>query len=204
MLDSVELGDWDAIIQVAQNTAYAVADDGTREAFAQIGVKASEDQNATLNTKSLSATEYRAAELVGKKYIRGVLVDNPSAQWAITTATRDMLRIDVELAYDQGWSAKQLSEKLEQSYAFSAVRASTIARTELMRADSAAGIRAYRESGVVFKKEWSPDAEACPICITNADQGIIGIDELFESGDDTSPAHPNCECSVNPVVDEII
>jgi len=32
----------------------------------------------------------RAAEMVGKKWVDGVLVDNPDAQWAITETTRDV------------------------------------------------------------------------------------------------------------------
>ncbi len=145
----------------------------------------------------------RVAELVGKKYKDGVWIDNPNAKWAITDGTRTLIRADIELAYKEGWASKQLSDRLKLNYAFSEERAQTIARTEILRADSYGQLAVYRASGVVTGKEWSPDAEACPICVLNANEGVIPLEQLFLSGDLMSPAHPRCECSVNPVVDEL-
>jgi hypothetical protein len=49
-------------------------------------------------------------------------------------------------------------------------------------------------------KYWMPDAEACPICVKNADAGVIGLDEDFPSGDPAPEAHPNGECSLGASV----
>src|SRR5208282_2235305 len=38
------------------------------------------------------------------------------------------------------------------------------------------------------------------ICLANEDQGVIDLDEDFDSGDDAPPAHPNCRCWLEPVL----
>lgn len=77
----------------------------------------------------------------------------------------------------------------------SVARALTIASTEINRAMSAATIDKLTEMQVEYK-QWILDSDPCEICIANADQGPIPIDEDFDSGDSYSPAHPNCRCAV--------
>lgn len=118
--------------------------------------------------------------------------------------TRDLLRGSIIEAEQQGWSNEELAKDLRDNYAFSKQRADTIARTELKTADSEGAIAGWRASGLKMKKEWirsANDAE-CDICESNEMQGAIDLDDTFDSGDDTSPAHPNCECAVLPVLDE--
>ena len=45
-------------------------------------------------------------------------------------------------------------------------------------------------------KVWVTTGAPCEICADNESDGEIGIDESFSSGDDTEPAHPNCQCIV--------
>jgi hypothetical protein len=40
------------------------------------------------------------------------------------------------------------------------------------------------------------DGDVSDLCRMNAEQGWIPIDEIFVSGDDTIPQHPNCRCNV--------
>jgi hypothetical protein len=79
-------------------------------------------------------------------------------------------------------------------------RAFTIANTEMNRAMSQSCLNSYNDFGVE-QVEWL-GLEACELCGANADQGPIMLGELFESGDDAPPAHPNCRCSIIAVVDE--
>ena len=44
--------------------------------------------------------------------------------------------------------------------------------------------------------------DACDECVANAEQGAIGLEDEFLSGDDAPPAHPNCRCDVLPVLIE--
>jgi hypothetical protein len=120
----------------------------------------------------------------------------------IDEASQDFLNELTSSAIEDGLTNDELGALISESYGFSEDRGLVIARTETAIADGAAKMIGYRSSGVVTGKEWSPDAEACPICLDNAAQGTIPIDDVFASGDDAEPAHPNCECSVVPVVEE--
>ncbi len=73
-------------------------------------------------------------------------------------------------------------------------RAFLIANTEANQAMSTAQHAFLKENG--FKtKEWIPAGPStCSICQGNADQGPIPLNQNFESGDETPPGHPGCEC----------
>lgn len=83
-----------------------------------------------------------------------------------------------------------------------ASRATTVAVTEMSRALNTATIDNYNSFGVE-KVEWlAIDTGVCDICPANEAQGPIPIGEMFESGDTEPPAHPNCRCTILPVVAE--
>jgi SPP1 gp7 family putative phage head morphogenesis protein len=121
---------------------------------------------------------------------------------AITDSLREDIRAAVAQAIEDGDSAAELSDRLEELSGFSAERADMIARTEIVRAHNAGSMTAMRESGVVQRKAWSTseDDDVSEECEANADAGDIGIDEDFPSGDDAPPAHPNCRCVAVAVI----
>jgi len=80
------------------------------------------------------------------------------------------------------------------------IRALTIATTETARAVSVATVEAYQDFGVQ-EYEWLA-LDPCEICQENNDAGPIKLGEEFPSGDTEPPAHPNCRCTVLPVVDD--
>lgn len=47
------------------------------------------------------------------------------------------------------------------------------------------------------EKSWDQGGDACPECQDNAGAGWIPFDEDFPSGDDSPPAHPNCDCALD-------
>lgn len=118
--------------------------------------------------------------------------------------TREKLRSDLAASIELGMSVKEIAAVIGPDYAFSPERAELIAQTERAFADVAGNMIAYRESGVVSKKEWALGSEhdMDDECDENADAGAIDLDEDFPSGDDAAPAHPGCICDVLPVVDE--
>lgn len=77
-------------------------------------------------------------------------------------------------------------------------RAVTIANTEMARAMSVASVDSYQEFGVE-QVEWI-GVEPCDICQENEDAGAIDFGSEFPSGDTEPPAHPNCRCSIGPVI----
>lgn len=55
-------------------------------------------------------------------------------------------------------------------------------------------------SGSGLGKRWITTAmESCEDCLANEDEGTIGVDEQFQSGDLYPAAHLNCPCSVEVV-----
>ena len=154
-----------------------------------------------VNERAVEWAREHAAELVGKKWVGGKLVDNPNAAYRIDQVTRDGVQSLVTQAIDGGWSNDRLAAALKDSYAFSASRAELIAVTETAFADVAGNMLAYEESGVVVGKRWIVGSaeKLCEVCAENAAQGVIPFEKAFASGRLAPPAHPRCRCDVLPV-----
>lgn len=123
----------------------------------------------------------------------------------ITEATREMLRDKIAQAVREGWTSDQLQINLAESRAFSAERAMNIASYELGSALQAGNLIGWKESGVVTGKQWitADDELVSDECQANSEQGVIPIDEAFQSGDDAPLSHPNCRCVCVPSTEPI-
>jgi SPP1 gp7 family putative phage head morphogenesis protein len=110
--------------------------------------------------------------------------------------TIDLIAGDIERGIEERLGAQGTARLIRQTLDdMSTSRALTIASTEINRAMSAATLDKLSGLGVEYK-QWILDADPCEICIANAEQGAIAVDEDFDSGDDAPPAHPNCRCAV--------
>jgi hypothetical protein len=157
-----------------------------------------------VNDKAVDFARDRAAALVGMSWDSDskTFVPNPNADMSITETTRESLRAIVTQALEDGSSTDDLSSLIRESYGFSDARAEMIARTELAFAHTQGNMDAWNDSGVVDGKE-SILADTHPIedeCNENADAGVIPLNETFPSGDMAPPYHPNCLCSLSPVL----
>jgi len=143
--------------------------------------------------------------MIGKVFNdEGELVDNPDAAMVITDTTRDMIRNIIARGLQDGIGRQEIADNIQSSAAFSADRASIIARTEIARANSAAALEAYQASeaaGLKIMKEWYPAPDCCPLCQANADMGPIPLEGDFDSGDDAPPGHPACQCVLLPIAE---
>jgi len=76
-------------------------------------------------------------------------------------------------------------------------RAKVIANTEMRDAMSQGEDAVQRARGARFKS-WSTsgDGKVSLTCELNEAQGPIPIDDSFQSGDDLTPGHPDCRCSI--------
>jgi hypothetical protein len=80
-------------------------------------------------------------------------------------------------------------------------RSMTIARTEIMAANSAGRQQAWGqglEGGWISptsEKEWIAEADACEICAP-LNGTKVGVNDMFPVGSGEPPAHPNCRCDV--------
>ena len=202
ILAQLDLGDWSSLVPEVQSLLLSIAEDGVRAGFGQIGVIPSREITTLVNDHAIAWAQDRAAELVGMRVTEsGELVENPNAEWTITDSTREMLRSDVTQAIEDGTSSAALGDQLEASYAFSAARAETIARTELAHADVEGNMMAYRDSGMVSGKEWllSSEHEEQDECDEAEAMGVVDLDDDF-GGIGDPPAHPRCACDVVPVL----
>lgn len=196
--------DWSFLINATEEGLAAVALDGARQALLRIGIT-DEGIVDQVFEQAASWAKERSAELVGMRYNDiGELVDNPNAAFRITDNVREEIADKVKEAISEGWSAGDLADEIEGIGSFSEARAETIARTEIIRANNEGHLVAFKESGVVSQKQWSTaeDGDVCDVCIENEEQGPIGLNEAFASGDDAAPAHPNCRCTIVAVIED--
>lgn len=114
---------------------------------------------------------------------------------SMAATTRNNVKGAVADAIEKGLGLGDLKKAIRQSNAFSKERASITARTETAIAHGQGSHDAAISSGRNMKR-WITQGSGCDICDGNEGDGDIGIDDTFSSGDDTIPAHPNCECNV--------
>jgi len=114
---------------------------------------------------------------------------------SMASATRMRVKALVADAIDKGQGLGQLKKNLREDIVFSKDRAMLTARTETAIAHGQGSRDAAVGSGR-NEKMWISQGATCEICEGNEGDDWIDIDETFSSGDDTIPAHPNCECNV--------
>ena len=114
------------------------------------------------------------------------------------TTTVERLRNALADAYEHGADYDGLVDAVQAEYAgFNDVRAGMIAQTEMNAAYNAGRKQLGLDMGF-NEKAWDPDGMACEeICVPNVLDGWIAMDDVFDSGDDAPPGHPNCDCSLS-------
>lgn len=202
ILADLDMSYWDSLAEGVENHLVVVAKDGAKEGLLQVDTPADGDALDQANEAAVAYAQDRSAEMVGKKWVDGELVDNPDAQWVITDATREFIRADVETAMTEGWSNDELAAALSENYAFSDARAENIARTETAKADVQGNLAAWRASGVVQRKQWLAAPDCCDEC-QELDGEVVDMDDQFPNGGgDGAPLHPQCRCDTLPVIED--
>lgn len=103
----------------------------------------------------------------------------------------------------EGRGVRELARTMNEAVdGIGIVRARTLVRTELVRANADATLNGYTEAGVegvLVRAEWltARDDAVCPLCEPKEGQ-IYTIEEA----QGMLPLHPNCRCAWSPVVPE--
>lgn len=103
------------------------------------------------------------------------------------------LSASIKLGLSPQRTAKAIAEHISDP-----ARALTIAITETNRVVSAATMQRYLDAGL-DQQQWIT-SDPCPTCQMNNNR-IVQIGQAFPSGHSQPPAHPNCRCSLTPVID---
>lgn len=181
--DALDDADWDSLYDAVEPALEAMAKDGAQEALRQVDSEVFQLLYQA-NARAIDWSRERSGELVT----------------AISETTRERVKALVAEALEEGISNGDLADRLEEAYWFGGDRAETIARTETAFADVQGNVIGWKASGVVAGKEWLTSQEdPCERCAA-LDHEVVGIDDDFDEGD--PPLHPNCECTVLPVLDE--
>lgn len=143
---------------------------------AQVGLT---EDNVTrqLDERALEYAKARGAELV--KDLAGT--------------TADDMRALLSRAVEDGMSAAELSDAVQEAGAFGEARANAIARTELAFAHVQGNVDGWRSSGLDVKKRsiLGDLHDAADVCDECEDAGVKDMDEDFVEGYAFPPFHPN-------------
>jgi hypothetical protein len=192
----------------------------TAKPYAQTIAEAGLSQGASLlpsGSLDLGLLSGKASEFVVEATNRAAIRMARSVSESLAERVSNIIRIGIE----ETATGTDVIGLLEEA-GFDENRAQTIARTESARAYTDGQNAAWEASGVVKGKTWLVSPYACEFCEAAAAQygeKSVGVNDAFyERGatitgasgatmaldfDDTSgpPLHPNCRCSLLPVID---
>lgn len=190
--------DWSSLYDVLRVEIGSTGTGATEAAADSIGLASDAPEVLKTNAEVVEYARTRSAELVGKKWVDGELVDNPNKRFAISETTRAHLREEIVRAFEEGRTADELAASIRERFDFSEQRAALIARTELGIANTQANLDLYARSTRVTRKRWllSSDHDHPDECDLNHSEGWIPYRQDFASGTDAYPAHPGCRCDM--------
>ena len=113
----------------------------------------------------------------------------------IDRVTVQRLKDRVGEIYVRGGSYSEMVTGIRETFeGFSQTRAELIATTEMNAAYNHGGLEFALNVGAKTKR-WNPlGTNVCPVCIANESQGSIPAAGAFQSGHESPPAHPRCNC----------
>jgi hypothetical protein len=195
VLNEVDWSAWDQLQPSVQDQLEKVTRDAVASVFATLGLEQSGSFFDLADKFALEYAQTRAAELVGKKWVDGVLVDNPNAKWAITETTREELRDLIGKAFAETWTPAELAQQIDSAWMFSAGRAEMIAETETSMALTAATVHTGTEAGATTKSvQMSNLHDVDDECDAAEQAGEVPIESTYPDGSLHVPLHPRCRC----------
>lgn len=117
--------------------------------------------------------------------------------WGDTARLKSVLNDVVPEAMAQGQGVLKMTAELQKQFSTSYSRAKTLATTELTHIYAVSAQETYKEAG--FEEwEWSTseDIDVCEEC-----SRLNGKRFNINNTNDLPPAHPNCRCIAQPVID---
>lgn len=120
----------------------------------------------------------------------------------LADTTKDKLRKTLAQGVSRGEKIPSLASRISSVYdEAKGSRAIKIARTETISSSNQGALQAYDQSGVVERKEWLAEGDACDECLPMQGQ-VVKLHASFSGGVDCPPLHPNCRCTILPVIEK--
>ncbi len=131
----------------------------------------------------------------------------------------DDLSATIQEGILQGDSIADLKSRIRKVYkSIEDTKAELISRTETIAMSNQSALESYRQSKIVKKQEWRANPGACEFC-ESLNGKTVGLFESYalqgtqlQAGDEFfkvdyenvehPPLHPNCECTILPVIEE--
>lgn len=155
--------------------------------------------NEAINSIGVTATFDVGTNSVNK-FIRDAITLTAKQ---VNETTSKLLSKIIKEWNDEGLSADQIARNISDKFEeFTKKRSLTIARTEITNASTQSQIMAWKQTGVVEKKEryTALDERVCPECNAQHTR-VVDIDKQFPWWKDWPTEHPNCRCTLLAVVD---
>ncbi len=138
----------------------------------------------------------------------------------VSRKTNEKIRETLAAGVSEGEGIPKLKKRITTLFDdMSSTRAELIARSEVIRASNFATEEAFKQSGVVEKKEWlvTADDRLCEFCAPMSGKIISIGGSFFGKGDtidgeeggsldndygsiDYPPLHPQCRCTIIPII----
>ncbi|MDD3410519.1 MAG: minor capsid protein [Eubacteriales bacterium] len=123
--------------------------------------------------------------------------------WSSTSRLADMLRDEITAAYISGKSNASIEQTILNRFGCSFREAERLVRTETSYVNNQAALKSYEDAQLEeYEYLTAEDSRTCKICA-----GMNGKRfKLSEArvGENMPPLHPNCRCTVVPVVESAL
>ena len=117
--------------------------------------------------------------------------------WDNTASLVNMLNDELLHCVITGQKTSYLKKQLQETFNVGYSRADTLVRTEMSHIQNQAAQKRYEDYGITQFQVWADkDERRCDIC-GKLHKKVYGINETVPI-----PAHPNCRCSIIPVVNK--
>jgi len=139
-----------------------------------------------------------SAALLERKYGLDVLLTQSNKTIKDITRTQlDEIGTQLATGLREGLTIDEMASAV-RGVVNNPAKALSIAMTEVSRATNYGAQNRYREANIQ-KNQWS-GIDPCNVCAEN-DGVIVGVGEVFPSNNTQPPAHPNCLCTLLPVIE---
>lgn len=201
-----DLAPFDEIVKSVSSALTHIGTENVKAAFRALGVKDPAVINEAIQEVSKYARD-RAAQMIGKKWVADLLVDDPEAEMAITSLTQKGIGTAVANVFEAFESGEidaittaAMSEELLAQYAFSSERSGIIAEFEGRRAATKGFLSAWSATGITGKMVLlSPDHDHDDMCDDAESMGVVDLNSTFGGYGFGPPFHPSCLCALAAV-----